>query len=73
MSDIKLCKDCKHIKKDWAGYEFAKCAVSIKCRVTGEGNWCSIERDYPSDVCGPAGKAFEPKVRRSWYAFWRAA
>jgi hypothetical protein len=73
MDEIKLCKDCKHAKKSLLfGYEFARCTVSIKNRATGEGWYCRVEREFPSNVCGPSGKAFEPKPR-PWYAFWRVA
>jgi hypothetical protein len=71
MTEIKLCKDCKHYKKDWITHliersdKFDKCLNPIFLhvnRVTGkrttEGKFCDVQRDYD---CGRDGKYWEAK------------
>jgi len=71
----KLCKDCKHYRKDWISYIFpffgAKGDYDMCGRkrndnlVTGKNNlsFCDIERrDYSAlDVCGEDAKYFEAR------------
>lgn len=69
---VKLCKDCKFFKKDWASPftgRFAKCKRTDTVKdnlITGRGvviekrQYCSIEREYES-LCGPAARYFEEK------------
>jgi hypothetical protein len=78
--EIKLCKDCKHAKRDLLlGYRYAKCQAAPKAPApymltTGEGVkggffYCETERTF---TCGIVGRNFEPKPR-PWWAFWRKA
>lgn len=70
MSEIKLCKDCNHNRRDWLfGQQFAKCAATVNA-ATGEPRWsCESERWHFTDVvnnCGSTGKLWEPKPI-SWF------
>ena len=70
MTDIKLCKDCKHYKKDWyariTGYgdTFDICVnphlVAVN-PVSGKtkGGFCDTMRKFHG--CGMDAKFFEPK------------
>ena len=67
---IKLCKDCKHYKKDWIAHliersdRFDKCLNPIfnQNLVSGKtkGKYCDIQRDATYD-CGREGKYWEAK------------
>ena len=78
MTDPKLCKNCKHIRRNWITYlfvgdEFSKCGRPVNPDlVSGKTelkNYCSIERKYwySIDACGPEGKYFEERKSKS---FW---
>lgn len=64
--EIKLCKDCKWIIKEFNKYideEFLKCGNPKVCnvsKVTGniDNYMCSVARAYE---CGKKAKYFEPK------------
>lgn len=65
MEELKLCKDCKHCRRDpLLGYEYAKCRA-IADPVSGKPRWyCSTERDAMFDAnnrCGSQGKLWERK------------
>ena len=71
MTDIKLCKDCKHYKKDWSehltggGDRFDTChnPVLSENLVTGKvkgGRYCSFMRMYGGG-CTPEGKYWEAR------------
>ena len=71
MTDLKLCKDCKHYKKDWNarftgfGDTLDTChnPVLSENLVTGKvkgGRFCDLMR-LPYGGCGEEGKYFEPK------------
>lgn len=70
MTDLKLCKDCKHYKRDWSaritgfGDTFDLCLNPALTGnvVTGRfnGKYCDMmRRNYAG--CGEEGKYFEPK------------
>jgi hypothetical protein len=74
MSDVKLCKDCKHVNRGWIfGYRFARCGA-IPDLVSGDPRWyCDTERNHQFDgisPCGSTGKLWEEKppsfVKRIW-------
>lgn len=62
---MKLCKDCKHMRRHWLdklfrSYDYPKCGLTTN-PVTGEPEeYCKVER-FRLDRCGPEGKLFEPK------------
>ncbi len=71
MAEIKLCRDCKFVKRDWVftilppwnGFEFAKCihpsSISVDGLVDGkQSNFCSTERLFR---CGKEARNFQPK------------
>ena len=74
MSDVKICKDCKHCKPTtWRRrYEYATCRAlesepAKTDLVSGEVTpardaFCSVARNFDS-LCGPSAKYFEPMVR----------
>jgi len=69
MTDLKLCKDCKHYKRDWGaritgyGDTFDLCLHPALTGnvVTGKSNgkYCDHMRKYYG--CGMDAKFFEPK------------
>ena len=71
MTDLKLCKDCKHYKKDWfehlagGGDRFDICHNTVLSGnlVTGKvkgGHFCDImRRNYAG--CGEEGKYWEAR------------
>ena len=75
MTELRLCKDCKHYKKDWLTHiisffgdrgSFDKCRREKNNNLVVGGcvkNYCEIERRNWStlDVCGPAAKYFEAR------------
>lgn len=73
---IKVCKDCKHSKRDWLfGWQFAKCRaypISDVDLVTGkkttvyEQTYCDNQRKNYTFNCGPQAKHFEPKKKVWW-------
>jgi hypothetical protein len=71
MTDLKLCKDCKHYKKNWfehltgGGDRFDMCLNPVVSGnlVTGKvkgGRFCDMMR-LSYGKCGEEGKYFEPK------------
>lgn len=70
MSEVKLCKDCKHCMPfvintffvKAVHYEYSKCShVSATDLVTGEGTSCSVWRSNHEKRCGEEGKFWEAK------------
>lgn len=72
MENIKLCKDCKWVKRDWfflGSYECAKCnrpsfAIMISYVIDGsfKKRSCNHERmGLYKDSCGMIGKYWEHK------------
>ena len=69
MTDIKLCKDCKHYKRDWSaritgfGDTFDLCLHPALTGnvVTGKfnGRYCDSARRYHE--CGPEGRYWEAR------------
>jgi len=69
MTEIKLCKDCKHYKRDWfahitgSGDTFDLCVHPLATGnvVTGKfnGQYCDSVRKYHG--CGMEGKFWEAK------------
>jgi hypothetical protein len=64
---MKLCKDCKHSKRDFTfGWQFGKCmreppAVDpVDGKQKKTGLYCSTQREFPH-LCGPEAKYFEQK------------
>lgn len=66
MSDVKFCKDCRHIVVTDGRMGFAKCALFVnksnpEYLVMGDDPsamaYCSTQR---ITVCGPEGKLWEP-------------
>ncbi len=74
MSDIKLCKDCKHCRPDedymtfWRkrltpkALKFARCVVDDYVG-SEDGTWyCSTQRTSElEELCGKKGRFWEPK------------
>ena len=64
MSQIKLCKDCKHhtaILSDWCNALVTESTNLVTGKVEKSGHhYCEILRDY-GFRCGPEGKLWEPK------------
>jgi len=70
MTDIKLCKDCKHYKRDWSaritgyGDTFDVCLHPALTGnvVTGKSNgrFCDVMR-MEWGKCGPYGKYWEAR------------
>lgn len=63
----KLCKDCKHFKRDWILFfdrSFDKCLRKMEKRspITGKAkpSFADIQRDH-FFLCGPEGKYWEAK------------
>jgi hypothetical protein len=65
-SDIKLCKDCKHTRKDrFGGWRFSEChrpglgSIDLADGSTRyPSHYCSVSRRYD---CGQDARYFEPK------------
>lgn len=62
---MKLCKDCKHNRRDWLfGQMFAKCGAIVN-PVNGKPVWyCETERNPVFDrnnECGSTGKLWEKR------------
>jgi len=74
MSDIRLCKDCKHY--NWFFYTCKSPENGINL-VSGkpEERKALVNRCHPSyiDRCGPDGKYFAIKLSpvQLWLRFWR--
>jgi len=71
MSEIKLCRDCKH-RKGQLGSQFYKCIAPQNQEINCVSGYigvkhltycCGLRRD--SWLCGPKGGWFEPKDSRS--------
>ena len=62
--EIPFCKDCKYLKSDMVGLEYAVCGASVKDvnPVTGKDDFwqCATSRLY--SPCGKYGKLFEKKA-----------
>jgi hypothetical protein len=73
MTEPKLCKNCKHFRRDWItflfeGDEYAKCSNPKSFAL-----FCSNERKnfYSLGVCGPEAKNFEEKETKSFWEWLR--
>jgi hypothetical protein len=66
-----LCKDCRFCRRDWSGWRFAQCfresrhsLVDGTTEVRAAGYASNERGDYQYiDVCGPAGRYFQPLVQ----------
>lgn len=69
MSEIKLCKDCKHYAGSRGGLHFCG---KRPCPVTGGAkDFADIERNG-TGFCGLDAKYWAPKPRtaKPWWGFW---
>ena len=70
MSEIKLCKDCKHFRRAWLlGAKFDQCANPAVQTALGmvrgtPSAFCDLERG-DSHTCGRKGELFESKRNRA--------
>ena len=69
---LKLCKECKHSKRDWVlGWEYAKCGaaqasgIDLVAGKTLYTSYCSVQRNH-SSCCGKDAKFFEEKKKGWW-------
>jgi len=68
VSEIKLCKDCKHVRGTSPRY--LKCAYRLSPVNGLAASFCVHEREPREDRCGPDGRFFEPKPAKPWWRFW---
>jgi hypothetical protein len=73
MNDVKLCKNCKHFRRDnilWWQLDFAKCKAPqnekkdlISGKITYRVKYCESQRSVSDDPfsCSASGQWFEAK------------
>ena len=69
MTDIKLCKDCKHYKRDWFGritgfgdtFDLCLHPLVTGNLVTGKHNGCYCDSTRRFHKCGMEGKYWEAR------------
>lgn len=70
MSDKKICRNCKHSRRDWFfGWAHAKCKAPqwadtsvVTGKVVYPTIYCENQRIFTEDrYCGPSGQWYEPK------------
>ena len=73
MSDVKLCKNCKHNGNFWFSDGDCKHPKNMGLSFTNGKNiskLCNSSLRSMDYKCGPSGKWFEPKMK--WYHFLKS-
>ena len=78
MSEIKLCKECKHYRSNWllAVYECGHPSLYKTSPIAGDkvpkhGYWTTVcfAVRAAGGVCGPVGDLHQPR-QKPWWRFW---